>query len=603
MTSYWASVAAKRISRRRAIATTSGLAVGAGLLAACGWWEDDENGGNDLVYVPKESSKVTKGGVFTDLGYAVASFTTVGPLGTPDSAAAAHGYSRLVKQKAFKYPDAVLPEVAADAAASWEISPDGLTYTFKIRPGFKFDSRPPTNGRVMTSADVRYSWEKFAETNAFRSYVLKSVSPDAPIVGFETPDPSTVVFKLASPLVAFLSFFTWDRVLTVMPVEAEDKFDPKTDMRGTGAWRLKEYRPSTFTTYVPNPDWYDAAKVNFSELTYYDLPEYAAQLSQFTAGNLAQISSFGRPGILQHDVLPTKQRHPSLLLKPVGGLALYKEFIRFGYQPGSPFLDERVRRAASMLLDRDLIIDTINETKAFTDAGLEVEKRWGTVVPAGWQWWLDPKGKEFGSDAKVFTFDPAEAKKLLSAAGHSSPIKTPFAITTGAPIEQQQEGEILANMIGATRDFDLEFKKIELAEWRFSHHFGADKHEGMGYGFFGTTFPDIDIPWFYFMLSGGLQSGHVGSDGKPDATLDGLFRKQRVEADSNRRLELMKEIQRYYAQKMYTLAGAGDSTRFELAQPWLGNWGVYRTFSPDGGSPANELYPYMFIDSEKKRVS
>jgi ABC-type transport system substrate-binding protein len=253
-----------------------------------------------------------------------------------------------------------------------------------------------------------------------------------------------------------------------------------------------------------------------------------------------------------------------------------------------------------MLLERDLIIDTMNETKGFTDAGLKVERRWGTVVPPGWQWWIDPQGKDFGPDAKAFTHDPAEAKKLLRAAGHTSAIKTQFAITTGAPIEQQNEGEILANMIRATGDFDIQFRKIDLNEWRLGYHFGADKHEGMAYGFFGTTFPDIDIPWFYFMLSGGLQSGHLGPDAKADATLDDMYRKQRGERDSKKRFDLIKEIQRYYAQKMYTLASAGDATRFELAQPWLGNWGAYRVFSSDGGSPANETFPYMFIDTAKK---
>src|SRR6266545_5090547 len=147
MNGYWASIARQRISRRRALASASGLALGSALLSACGVLDDDKGSGGDLVYVPKESSDVTKGGVFTDLGYAVASFTTVGPLGTPDSAAAAHGYSRLVKQKTFKYPEEVKPVVAPDAMTSWEVAPDGLTYTFKVRPNCKFDSRSTAKGR------------------------------------------------------------------------------------------------------------------------------------------------------------------------------------------------------------------------------------------------------------------------------------------------------------------------------------------------------------------------------------------------------------------------------------------------------------------------
>jgi hypothetical protein len=123
----------------------------------------------------------------------------------------------------------------------------------------------------------------------------------------------------------------------------------------------------------------------------------------------------------------------------------------------------------------------------------------------------------------------------------------------------------------------------------------------MAYGFFRNTFPDVDIPLFFFIKSGDPQAGHLGPDGKPDATLDGLYTKQRGETDLNKRSEILKEIQRYHARKMYTLSSAGDSTRFELAQPWFGNWGVYRTYSSDG-SPANETFPHLFIDSAKKKA-
>jgi ABC-type transport system substrate-binding protein len=87
----------------------------------------------------------------------------------------------------------------------------------------------------VTSADVRYSWNVFVKTNAFRTYLAAETDPNAPIVGFETPDASTVVFKLAYPHAPFLPYLTWNRILTVMPTEAEDKFDAKTDMRGSGA--------------------------------------------------------------------------------------------------------------------------------------------------------------------------------------------------------------------------------------------------------------------------------------------------------------------------------------------------------------------------------
>src|ERR1051325_2555926 len=75
-----------------------------------------------------------------------------------------------------------------DAAQSWEIAPDGLTVTFKLRPNVKFDPRPPTSGRVMTSADVKWSWDRFGQISPYRSEVFNNLSPAAPVQSFTTPD-------------------------------------------------------------------------------------------------------------------------------------------------------------------------------------------------------------------------------------------------------------------------------------------------------------------------------------------------------------------------------------------------------------------------------
>jgi ABC-type transport system substrate-binding protein len=222
------------------------------------------------------------------------------------------------------------------------------------------------------------------------------------------------------------------------------------------------------------------------------------------------------------------------------------------------------------------------------------------VLAVGEPWWMDPKSKDFGPEAKVFNYDPGEAKKLVRAAGHNTAIKSQFVISSTSPTDLEREAQILSNMIGAHGDFDIQFKKAELAtEWRPTYHFGSNQHDGMAYGFFRNTFPDVDIPLFFFIKSGDPQAGHLAPDGKPDPMLDDFYKRQRGETDLNKRAEILKELQRYMAKKMYTLSSAGDSTRFELAQPWLGNWGVYRTYSPDG-SPPNETFAHLFIDSSKK---
>ena len=66
-------------------------------------------------------------------------------------------------------------------------------------------------------------------------------------------------------------------------------------------------------------------------------------------------------------------------------------WIRFGYLPGSPFRDERVRKAASMVLDRDLFVGTFGNVDKFEKAGLTVPQRWNSAIYSGESFWLDPK--------------------------------------------------------------------------------------------------------------------------------------------------------------------------------------------------------------------
>ena len=83
-------------------------------------------------------------------------------------------------------------------AESWEISPDQLTLTFKLRQGVKWDSRAPTNGRALDAQDVIKSWEKFTpSTPASRATAYDATSaPTAPILSLTAPDNRTVVIKL-----------------------------------------------------------------------------------------------------------------------------------------------------------------------------------------------------------------------------------------------------------------------------------------------------------------------------------------------------------------------------------------------------------------------
>ena len=139
---------------------------------------------------------------------------------------------------------------SATSASEWKIAPDGLTYTFKIRPGIRFH-----DGSPLTAADVKASYDKII----FPPEAVRSIRKHhySAVASVEAPDPSTVVFKLKFPSASLLS--TWPRHGTSsIPKKYLDK-DPnyfKNNVVGSGPFKFKSYtRGSTFEG-ERNPDYF-----------------------------------------------------------------------------------------------------------------------------------------------------------------------------------------------------------------------------------------------------------------------------------------------------------------------------------------------------------
>ena len=154
-------------------------------------------------------------------------------------------YSTLLQIDPYRYPN-----VIGDVASEWKISPDGLTYTFKIHPGIKFH-----DGSTMTATDVKATYDKIVfPPDAVRS--IRKFHYSA-IASIEAPDSNTVVFKLKFPSASLLSNLAspWN---VIYPKKYLDK-DPnyfKNNVVGSGPFKFKSYtRGSTFEG-ERNPDYF-----------------------------------------------------------------------------------------------------------------------------------------------------------------------------------------------------------------------------------------------------------------------------------------------------------------------------------------------------------
>ena len=592
--SYWSKSLTYRIGRRRALAATGGTALAAALLAACGSSGSSSGSGgsgNDkssLVSQPVDTTKqAVRGGVLKDRAPSEPNTLDIGNAVAPLNLTAKNVYNMLMVEKP-GYLGPSKDELVGDLAESYEFSPDGLQLTFKLRQGVKFHNKPPVNGRLLDADDVVFSWNRFTKKSPVRGNADNSVNPVAPILSVTATDPRTVVVKLKEPVVytlgIFASYGSFSGQVVIVPKEADSGFDMRNDMIGTGPFVLADYKPSTSFTLKRNPDYWDK---DYALVDQIDLPiiiDYSSSLAQFKAGNIYYLPDRQIKG---EDILSVKKENPHLGIFK-GDYIANTNVITFGMKPEpgaatSPFFDERVRQAVSKSWDRDTWLDAFYNITDFTSQGLPVETRWNSALTARWDgWWLDPKGKDFGPDAKNYEFNLADAKKLLSAAGYPNGLDvTSHHITTNEVANLSKYAETLDGMV---QDAGI---RIKLHPVDYATEYIPNYRDASGQ-FNG---------WAYHTVSGAVLIGPVHSlaaehwsksgitfhgysadgqnDQSGDPALNAMIEKSRIEQDTERRRALIFDIQRYLGKKMYSLIVPGAATGFTMAWPALQNYGVY----------------------------
>jgi peptide/nickel transport system substrate-binding protein len=570
---------------------TGGVAAGAALLAACAG--GDSGGGdsaaNRLVAEPVDTVKeARRGGTMKDRGFADPPTLDVANANNPWNTPGFCVYSALVMQST-GYLKTGERELVPDIAESWEISPDGLQITMKIRQGVKWHNKPPVNGRTLEMDDVLFSWDRFAAKYSGRTSLVNAVDPSAPVISFAATDSRTVAIKLKEPLVYALGLFypgTSGQSVILVPKETDTTLDLRGEMIGTGPWSLSNYTPSVAFTLKRNPDFYDKDWALVDQVDQPIITEYATAMGQLKAGNIYMFGQSGAPRIRQEDILPLKREEPRIAIYQgdllVSGGAGHQ---MFGWLPEgrSPFLDERVRQAVSMAIDRDLFIDSFSNVSVFEAEGVPVETRWNTQLDATYEgWWLDPKSKDFGPNAKYFQHNPDEAKKLLAAAGYTNGLKTTYH-TPGVELPgYAKAAEVIAGMtseVGITADAHiLDYQKEYIPGFRDGH----GQYEG----------------WAFMSTAGGVTGGHaVGqlaieywarggnafrgfstsgrNDQAGDPQVNAMIEKARIEQDVDRGRALVFDIQRYLAKAMYGLKPAGVTSELTAAWPCLRNFRVF----------------------------
>jgi ABC-type transport system substrate-binding protein len=262
-----------------------------------------------------------------------------------------------------------------------------------------------------------------------------------------------------------------------------------------------------------------------------------------------------------------------------------------------------------MTYDRDAFIDAFYNVSKFEAEGLPVETYYFTSMAYVPNVWLDPRKSDFGPNAQYYKQNIAEAKKLMAAAGFDRGFEFDSKFINGAQfgLDHQKQVEVLDNMAREAGfrptpkpiDYNLEYlPKIVTARGKF---------DGYAYRFGATSSADpVDFFVWRYWSKAGPTSGALGfdvngrGDDSGDPAVDALIEKAMAEVDAQKRIELVKELQRYLGKMQYGVSRPGNASQFTLAWPAVGNYNVFQQDSRaasvgQGGTP----YTWWLDDSKE----
>jgi peptide/nickel transport system substrate-binding protein len=275
--------------------------------------------------------------------------------------------------------------LAASLAESFSAAEDGRSYEFVLRQGVKFH-----NGDPVTAEDVKFSFERYRGAS-------HSLMQDR-VAAIEIPDPQHIRFNLKSPWPDFLTFYAtatgagWIVPKRYVEKVGEEGF--KKSPIGAGPYKFVSFTPGVELIFEAF-DQYWRKTPSVKRLFFKVIPEESTRLAALKHGEVDLVYSIR--GELAEELRST----PGLTLKPVNSPAPFWLYFADQWDPASPWHDERVRRAASLAIDRKTINDALT---------LGFSKLTNSLIPASFEFYWQPPPP---------VFDQAKAKQLLAEAGYA----------------------------------------------------------------------------------------------------------------------------------------------------------------------------------------
>jgi peptide/nickel transport system substrate-binding protein len=403
-------------------------------------------------------------------------------------------------------------------AKEWSVSPDGLAYTFHLRESVKWH-----DGQTFTSADVAFSIKTLKEVHPRGRNTFLN------LVDVETPDPLTAILKLSKPAPYLITALASSET-PIVPrhiYEGTKVTENPANLApiGTGPFKFKEWVRGSHLVYERNPEYWDQPRPYLDQLIVRFIPDAAARSIAIETGEIDLAPSTPVP-------LSDLER-----LKEVPGIA----FEQRGYQYANgvsriefnlerPFFkDIRVRQAFAHVIDRKVILNTINYG-------------YGAAIPGP----INPNlAKWYDGDLKTYPIDLAAAEKLLDEAGYprgSDGVRIRINLDYVPSGETYPRGSEYIRQALAKVGVDATVRSQDFATYTKRIYTDRDfdfAFEGMS-NLFDPTVGVQRLYWSKNFKPGvPFSNGSAYSNPKVDALLEAAA----IEVDAKKRVDQWREIQ------------------------------------------------------------
>ena len=459
------------------------------------------------------------------------------PLGS-SSLSSIQAYSQLYNQLV-QFDTVDTGKVVCDLCRDWQVSNDGQTFTFNLRPNIKWQ-----DGRDLTAEDVAFSMARYMdpEVSIGRSGLFRNYTKTVEENGVRALDNDTVEFNLSFASGAFMKFLALDYAKVLPKHLLEQDIDLNlaeniiANSSGSGPFMLTEYQRGNSYSVIKNSNYFKEGRPFFESIDHFIIVDTGTLTAQFKGGQLEMMnggfSNLGPIEYLQLDADTKGSSNGHITAHELPGTFNVLLMVNLKKEP---FDDIRVRKAIYLALDRQQINDLLQDNTASVPCPM-MNMGYSFEECATWPG-LRPKDTPGGQA------DIAEAKRLMAEAGYPDGFSASYDTrqVSNYPDVCTVVKQQLANVLGITGDIQ-------------THESAA------GYALFGTArAADATGDWELACQGEGMTvldaDGLLGGVYLKGATrnytdwetpfIREKFEAQKVEQDPDRRREILKEIEDY----------------------------------------------------------